>query len=117
MRRSIGPGSQSTAVTPLSDMRVCPQCGALCGGDSSEFCRGDGMPLVDVSQSSEQWKEGMRHRESARKLQQKRARRVKIRWLVTSMVAMLVLTRIVYVVAVKGVEHTPAATPTPTATV
>jgi hypothetical protein len=100
-------------------MRVCPKCSEFYAADASGFCHKDGVPLIDLAPGSDDWNAGQRAIEKTNNTVRKKQRRIRIRRIVFTTMAMLVLTRIVYVVAVKGVVHTDdrskiSESPTPT---
>lgn len=97
-------------------MQICPKCGAFYATSSSGFCHADGTPLVDVQPDSEKWKTGQRAIEKTEQAIRNKQRRIRIRHIVLATMAMLLMTRVVYVVAVKSVVHTDAAQPTRTPT-
>jgi len=97
-------------------MRVCPKCSAFYASDSPGFCHEDGGPLIGLAPGSDEWNAGQRAIEKTNNAVRKKQRRLKIRRIVFTTMAMLVLMRIVYVVAVKGVVHTDDAQPKISAT-
>jgi hypothetical protein len=97
-------------------MRVCPNCGAFYAASSSGFCHVDGTPLVDLQPDNEEWKTGQRSMEKANQATRNKQRRIRIRRIVLATMAMLLMTRVVYVIAVKSVVHTDDARPRISAT-
>jgi hypothetical protein len=83
-------------------MRICPTCNAFYADDSAGFCFVEGMPLVNVESGSDQWNQGTRVIEEKVNRAQKQRRRLKWRRVLIAAAAMLIATRVVYVLAVDG---------------
>lgn len=92
-------------------MRACPKCGAFYAADWSTFCRGDGTPLNDVAPGTDAWSQGERTIEERAQTLNKHQRRRRLRRIMLTTIALLVVARVIYVVAVKGVEHVTAEQP------
>jgi len=103
-------------------MRICPKCSAYYADDSSTFCLIDGMPLMNVDPSSDNWSEGSRvieEKENALRKQQR-----KLKWRRVLMSTMLIATIVVCAASINrwtyvekvGPERTPSPTPSPTPT-
>jgi hypothetical protein len=81
-------------------MRVCPKCGDYYGDGLLGFCLADGTPLVDVAPSSDVWDQATRVIEQKHKAAKAGQRRLK--WRRVMLMAMLIATMVVTVVAVNS---------------
>ncbi len=83
-------------------MRTCPTCGEFYGDEALAFCLADGTPLRNIDRSSEEWNEGSRVIEEKGQALRRQERRVKWRRVFSSAVTMLIVTMVVFVVAING---------------
>jgi hypothetical protein len=86
-------------------IRTCPKCRAYYADALLAFCLADGTPLVNVSPSSENWREGARVIEERSSALQKKTRKMKWRRAFMSAMTAVIATVVVCVVAINGLIY------------
>jgi hypothetical protein len=98
-------------------MRLCPKCGDYYADTLLAFCLTDGMPLLNVDPTSENWSEGARVIEEKENALRKQKRKLKWRRVLLSAMTMMIVTMVVLVVAANSIIYLkPKQAPTPTPT-
>ena len=107
-------------------MKFCPKCRNFYDDALLVFCQRDGIPLVNINQSSELWTEGRNAIESSQKIIKKQTRIQKLqriaKILVTTLLTMMVITVVAMNITIsplpttneKAVNITPSASVEPT---